>query len=103
MLERDEVDVDCRYAARYSNDETTPLQFLCEFWVDRFRRPRLHYELARLYLSFGAGEIEQAKNSLQRFLREETEDHNDAEHNKCCRELIALLTDTQRKRVAQER
>ena len=94
ILERFEVDVDCRYGS----DETTPLQFLCEFWVDRVRRPRLQYELVRLYLSFGAGEIEQAKNSLERFLREETDTHNDAVHNKCCRESIALLTDTQKMR-----
>ena len=52
-------------------------------WVDLHvvRKPRLQYDLARLYLSFGAGAIEQANNLLERFLQEEAEDHNDAEHN----------------------
>jgi len=98
ILERDEVDVNCQYGI---NDET-PLEELCAMWVDLVRKPRLQYDLARLYLSFGAGAIEQAKNSLERFLQEEAEDHNDAEHNDCCRELIVLLTDTQQMRDAEE-
>lgn len=99
ILEREEVDVNCQLNCQHGINVETPLEGLCDMWADLGRKPRLQYDLARLYLSFGAGAIEQAKNSLEWFLQEEAEDHN-AEHNDCCRELIVLLTDTQKMRDA---
>lgn len=98
---REEVDVNCQLNCQHGINVETPLEGLCDMWADLGRKPRLQYDLARLYLSFGAGAIEQAKNSLEWFLQEEAEDHN-AEHNDCCRELIVLLTDTQKMRGAEE-
>jgi hypothetical protein len=97
ILEQEEVDVNCR-----DDVDATPLQKLCEFWVDYVRRPRLRYDLARLYLSVVAGELDRAKGFLEHFLRDWANHHNDAEHNECCRKLIDLLIETQKKRDAEE-
>ena len=87
VLEREDVDVNCR-----GERESTPLEELCEFWADRFRRPRLQCDLARLYLSVGAGELERAKESLEDFLLNH-ELRNDAEEY--CRKLIDLLNEAE--------
>ena len=92
ILEREDVDVNCR--DEYEN--ITPLEELCEFWPDVVLRPRLVYDVARLYLSMGARNLELAKESLDEFLEEEDDyEIHDAECTEYCRKLIDLLAEAE--------
>ena len=87
ILERDDVDVNC-----LDEHDMSPLDELCDSWADIIRRPRLQYDLARLYLSVGARGLEWPKESLEEFLRNH-ELRNDAEEY--CRKLIDLLNEAE--------
>lgn len=109
VLERKEVDIDCR-----DLDGTTPLENVCDFlWVSG-PLARTHFDLARLFLSFGAKVTEEALLYLREAAeanrtRETDSDNLDrngvsyAECAECCRELIVLLTATQHERETEER
>ena len=90
ILEREDVDVNCR-----DGHEISPLEELCEFWADLLRRPRLQYDLARLYLSVGARDLEWPKESLEEFLLDDDVTHNHPEHTEYCRKLIDLLAEAE--------
>jgi hypothetical protein len=109
VLERKEVDIDC-----HDLDGTTPLENVCDFlWVSG-GLARTHFDLARLFLSFGAKVTEEAllylreaaEANRRREIDSDNFDRNDvsyAECAECCRELIVLLTATQHERETEER